>query len=96
MQIGLSLLLGTWPGICGQVFIEGLLSCEPVSAKPAAFDQSVGQEVADITRRIAGVLRRLLGRDPLSHEPSLTSNGVRLFYHDSACLATTDDRRQSV
>lgn len=33
--------LGTWPGIGGQVFVEGFLGCEPVTAESVAFDQSV-------------------------------------------------------
>ena len=90
MQIGLFLLLGTWPGICGQVFIEGFLSCEPVSAELPTFDQPADQEVAKMARRVTGMLRCLLDRDPFGHEHSPMSNGVRLFYHDSACLATTD------
>ena len=56
--------LRAWPRLGGQVFIEGFLGCEPVAAEFAAFDQSVGQKMADMTSRIAGIIRRLLDRDP--------------------------------
>lgn len=64
----LGLGLGAWPGIGGQVLIKSLYGGEPVTAEPLALDQSVTQKEADMPWRVAGIFRRLLGRDPFRHE----------------------------
>ena len=66
--------MSNWSYICfwgpgqrigGQILVECFFGCEPVSAESSAPDQPIGQEMTDMTWRIARVLRRLFDRDPL-------------------------------
>jgi len=82
--MGLMAFLGAWSGLGGQVPIEGFFGCEPVSAKLAAFDQSVDQKVAEVTFRVSGVLRRLLDQDPLSHKHLGEQTESNALYHESS------------
>ena len=89
MQVGLFSFLGAWPRVGGQVSVEGLFGCEPVSAELPALDQSSGQKVADVASRIACILRRLPDRDPLRQGilPKASSKSRLLLYYDLASLA---------
>lgn len=64
MQAGSVFFLGAWPRLCGQIRIKILFGGEPVATELLPLDQPTVEKVADVTRRVARILRRLLDRNP--------------------------------